>query len=217
MHADLLLRGGTVVDGAGNPAVRADVGIAGGRISAVGRLTEVSARRTVDVSGLVVCPGFVDMHAHSDLQILANPDHLAKVAQGITTEVIGQDGLSYAPVTDETLPMLRAQLRGWNDDPPGFDWNWRSVGEYLARLDRGITVNAAYLVPHGTVRLMVVGYEDRPATPAELTQMERVVAQAMVEGAVGLSTGLTYVPAFVVFAFVQRQYLEGLQQGALKG
>lgn len=194
MYADLLLRGGSVLDGSGDPAVPADVAIAGDRIAAVGPELAVSARRAIDVHGLVVCPGFVDMHAHSDLQILAAPDHLPKVAQGITTEVLGQDGLSYAPVTDETLPLLRAQLRGWNGDPPEFDWSWHSVAGYLERLNRGIAVNAAYLVPHGTIRLLVVGTADRRAAPAELARMERIVAEAMEQGAVGLSTGLTYAP-----------------------
>jgi N-acyl-D-amino-acid deacylase len=194
LDVDLLLRGGSVIDGAGNPAVAADVAVSHGRVAAVGRLDGLTARRVLELDGLTVSPGFVDMHAHSDLQILAEPEHLAKVAQGITTEVLGQDGLSYAPTTDATLEVLRAQLSGWNDDPPGFDWDWRSVGEYLDRLDQGITVNAAYLVPHGTVRMMVVGDEDRPATEVELEEMKRLVARGMEEGAVGLSAGLTYTP-----------------------
>lgn len=192
--ATLLLRGGWVIDGAGNPATRADVAVAGGRILAVGRLDDVPAERTIDVGGLVVCPGFVDMHAHSDLQLLVEPDHLAKVSQGVTTEVLGQDGLSYAPVDDSTLAQLRDQLRGWNGDPDGFDWTWRTVAEYLDRLDEGIALNAAYLLPHGTVRMLVVGLEDRPATAEELDRMRGIVARGMAEGAVGLSAGLTYTP-----------------------
>lgn len=192
--ADLLLRGGLVVDGAGNPATAADVAVVGGRITAVGRLEGVSATRTIDATGMVVCPGFIDMHAHSDLQILADPDHLAKVSQGITTEVLGQDGLSYAPVDDGVLAQLRSQLRGWNGDPEDFDWSWRTVGEYLDRLDQGIAVNAAYLLPHGTIRMLVVGLEDRRASDGELDQMCELVRVGMEEGAVGLSAGLTYTP-----------------------
>jgi len=160
----------------------------------VPRGTRVSADRVVDADGLVVAPGFIDMHSHSDVQILAEPDHPARLLQGITTEVLGQDGLSYAPVDDETLVRLRTQLKGWNDDPPGFDWGWRSVGQYLDRLDSGVAVNTAYLVPQGTVRLLVVGAEDRPATADELTRMRQVVRQGLAEGAVGMSSGLTYVP-----------------------
>src|SRR5947199_5420117 len=157
---DLLIRGGRVIDGAGNPWYAADVGIAGGRIAAVGRLGGEAAARTIDADGLFVCPGFVDMHTHSDLRLLADPPHQAKVHQGVTLEVLGQDGLSYAPVTDEVLGQLRSQLAGWNGDPPGFDWSWRTVGEYLDRPDEGIAVNACYLVPHGTVPMCVLVLED---------------------------------------------------------
>jgi N-acyl-D-amino-acid deacylase len=192
---DFLIRGGHVIDGAGNPWYAADVGIAGGRIAAVGRLGGEPAARTIEADGLFVCPGFVDMHTHSDLQLLANPPHEAKVHQGVTLEVLGQDGLSYAPVTDEVLEQLRGQLAGWNDDPPGFDWSWRSVGEYLDRLDGdGIAVNAAYLAPHGTIRMCAMGYDDRPPTDDELAHMKRLLAEALEDGAVGLSTGLTYTP-----------------------
>jgi N-acyl-D-amino-acid deacylase len=191
---DVAIRGGRIIDGAGNPWYRGDVGIADGRIAAVGRVDEAAAR-TMDADGLFVCPGFVDMHTHSDLQLLANPPHEAKVRQGVTLEVLGQDGLSYAPVTDEVLEQLRGQLAAWNDDPPGFDWSWRTVGEYLDRLDRdGIAVNAVYLAPHGTIRMCAMGYDDRAPTPDELAHMKRLLAEALEQGAVGLSTGLTYTP-----------------------
>jgi N-acyl-D-amino-acid deacylase len=190
---DLLIKGGRVIDGAGNPWFEADVGVRDGRIAAVGRVDEPAAR-AIDADSLAVCPGFIDMHTHSDVQLLANPAHEPKVHQGVTLDVIGQDGLSYAPVNDETLAALRGQLAGWNDDPPGFDWGWRTIGEYLDRLDRGIAVNAAYLVPHGSVRMMVMGLDDRPPTHAELTQMKQLVREGLDQGAVGLSTGLTYAP-----------------------
>ena len=191
-----LLRDATVIDGTGAPRYRADVLIDGPRIARVDRdrTDRPAAGRVIDADGLVVAPGFIDMHAHSDLQLLADPPHLAKVSQGVTCEVIGQDGLSYAPVDEPTLARTRQQIAGWNDDPPGFDWSWRSVGEYLDRLDAGIAVNAVYLVPHGTVRQLVMGYADRPATGAELAAMCAVVATALREGAAGLSAGLTYPP-----------------------
>ncbi|WP_309116110.1 D-aminoacylase [Saccharothrix sp.] len=188
---DIVFKGALVVDGTGAPGYRADVGVEDGRIAEIG---QVSGKKVVDADGLVLAPGFIDMHSHSDLQVLANPDHLAKVSQGVTTEVIGQDGLSYAPVDDDVLAALRAQLAGWNDDPAGFDWNWRSVGEYLDRLDRGIAVNAAYLVPQGTLRMLCVGYDDRPATESEMDRMREVLARSLEEGAVGMSSGLTYTP-----------------------
>lgn len=139
------------------------------------------------------------MHAHSDLALLRDPDHSAKAAQGVTLEVLGQDGLSYAPVDDRTLEEVRRAITGWNGYGDDLDFDWRSVGEYLDRLDhgfegRGIAVNAAYLIPQGTVRALVVGWEDRPATARELDRMRRLVAQGLEQGAVGLSSGLTYTP-----------------------
>ena len=191
---DLLIRGGHVVDGAGNPWFATDVGIAAGRISAIGRLADEPAKRVIDAAGLIVCPGFVDMHTHSDLQLLVNPTHEAKVHQGVTLEVLGQDGLSYAPVTDGVLAQLRSQLAAWNDDPPDFDWSWRSVGEYLDRLDEGIAVNACYLVPHGTVRMCAMGLDDRAPSADELADMKKLIIEGLEQGAVGLSSGLTYAP-----------------------
>ncbi|GAA3013706.1 N-acyl-D-amino-acid deacylase family protein [Actinokineospora diospyrosa] len=194
---DILFRGPTVVDGTGSPGYRADVLVSAGRVAALDPAGELARRgpgRVVDADGLVLAPGFIDMHSHSDLRLLAEPDHLAKVSQGVTLEVLGQDGLSYAPVDDRTIEVLREQLSGWNGDPPGFDWNWRDVGCYLGRLDKGIAVNAAYLVPHGTVRMLVMGLDDRPATAAELERMREVTAAGLREGAVGLSAGLTYTP-----------------------
>lgn len=189
---DTVFRGAQVADGTGAAPYRADVGVSGDRIAEIG--TGLTGRRIVDAGGLVLAPGFIDMHSHSDLQILVEPGHVAKVSQGVTTEVLGQDGLSYAPVDDTTLAALRGQLAGWNDDPAGFDWNWRSVGEYLDRLDRGIAVNAAYLVPQGSLRMLAVGLDDRPATESELDTMRELVATGLAEGAAGMSSGLTYTP-----------------------
>ncbi|GLU47324.1 N-acyl-D-amino-acid deacylase family protein [Nocardiopsis ansamitocini] len=191
---ELVLAGGVLVDGTGAPRRRADVAIAQGRITAV---TEPGDRdapgRRIDVSGLVVAPGFIDMHAHSDLAVLADPAHEAKVAQGVTTEVLGQDGLGYAPVTDATMPAVREQIAGWNGTPD-LDYAWRSVADYLDLVDAGAPVNVAYLVPQGNIRMAVVGTEDRPATHEELDRMRALVARGMADGAFGLSAGLTYTP-----------------------
>ncbi|MFE9876343.1 amidohydrolase family protein [Streptomyces sp. NPDC005784] len=204
-HADLVIQDVDVADGGGGPAYRADVAVKGGRIVAI--VKEAAAAgcqrprgtRELDAEGLVLAPGFIDMHAHSDLALLRDPDHSAKAAQGVTLEVIGQDGLSYAPVDDRTLAEVRRTITGWNGHGDDIDFGWRSVGEYLDRLDHGfdgegIAVNAAYLVPQGTVRMLAVGWEDREATPQELDRMRQLVADGLREGAVGMSSGLTYTP-----------------------
>ncbi|MEV5242298.1 D-aminoacylase [Streptomyces cinnamoneus] len=195
---DLVIRGAAVIDGTGAPSYRADVALTDGRIATIareGKGRRPTAHRILDADGLALAPGFIDMHAHSDLALLTDPAHEAKAAQGVTLEVLGQDGLSYAPVDDRTLAQIRAQITGWNGDGSGVDFDWRTVGGYLDRLDRqGIAVNAAYLVPQGTVRMLAVGWEDRPATAAELDRMRRLVAEGLAEGAVGMSSGLTYTP-----------------------
>ncbi|MET4922085.1 D-aminoacylase [Streptomyces sp. PSRA5] len=204
---DLVIRDVRVVDGTGQDSYRADVGVTDGRIAEIrrhgsGAGAPLSAARVLDAAGLVLAPGFIDMHAHSDLALLRDPDHSAKAAQGVTLEVIGQDGLSYAPVDDATLAEVRRAITGWNGGAPGdtsVDFDWRTVGEYLDRLDhgfdgRGIAVNAAYLVPQGTVRMYAVGQDDRPATAAELDRMRQLVAESLEQGAVGMSSGLTYTP-----------------------
>lgn len=193
---DLVVRGARIVDGSGSPAYAGDVGIEAGRIVEVRREGEprASAKRTLDARGLALAPGFIDMHAHSDLALLTDPAHEAKAAQGVTLEVLGQDGLSYAPADDRTLDTLRTLIAGWNGDGSDVTFDWRTVGGYLDRLDEGVAVNAAYLVPQGTVRMMAVGWEDRPAAPAELDRMRELVAEGLAQGAVGMSSGLTYTP-----------------------
>ncbi|RPF35912.1 amidohydrolase family protein [Streptomyces sp. TLI_185] len=197
---ELVIRDADVVDGSGEPSYRADVVVDGGRIVSVVKEAAAAgcqrpeARRELDAEGLVLSPGFIDMHAHSDLAVLRDPDHSAKAAQGVTLEVLGQDGLSYAPVDDRTLAEVRRAITGWNGYGDDIDFDWRSVGEYLDRLDQGIAVNAAYLIPQGTVRMLAVGWEDREATPQELDRMRQLVAEGMEQGAVGMSSGLTYTP-----------------------
>ncbi|ADG79601.1 Amidohydrolase 3 OS=Tsukamurella paurometabola (strain ATCC 8368 / DSM / CCUG 35730 / CIP 100753/ JCM 10117 / KCTC 9821 / NBRC 16120 / NCIMB 702349 / NCTC 13040) OX=521096 GN=Tpau_3006 PE=4 SV=1 [Tsukamurella paurometabola] len=194
MH-DFVIRGAAVIDGTETPRYTADVAVTDGAIAAIGADVG-AAHRVIDADGLVLTPGFIDMHAHSDLQVLLNPAHPSWITQGVTCEVIGQDGLSYAPVTDETLAAVRKQIAGWNTDPDDFDFSWRTVGEYLDRLDEaGTATNLAYLVPHGLLRALTRGFDDGVATPSEVVRMQEILTQGLREGAVGLSTGLTYTPA----------------------
>ena len=149
----------------------------------------------IDADGLVVAPGFIDLHAHSDLALFPHPEHELKTRQGVTTELLGQDGLSYAPGTPQAIAVMRDQIRSINGAPEiGYDWT--TVAGYLDRLAAARpAVNVAYLVPHGILRLSVLGMADRTATDPEIDAMGRLAASGMADGALGLSTGLTYPPA----------------------
>ncbi|MCH8864204.1 MAG: D-aminoacylase [Chloroflexi bacterium] len=190
---DLVIRGGDVIDGSGALRYRADVGVRDERIAAIGNLDPTQAHRVIEAGDRVVCPGFIDAHTHSDVLLLANPEHEPKILQGVTTDLLGLDGLSYAPLSAANLQMMRRYLSGLNGDPD-IDWDWSSVGEYLARFDRRVAINVAYLVPHNALRLETVGFVDRAPTDEELTGMQQLLAQGMREGAVGFSTGLDYYP-----------------------
>jgi N-acyl-D-amino-acid deacylase len=185
---------GTVVDGTGAPAVRANVRIAEGRIAAVGPDAPPpgGAGEAIDAAGLVVAPGFIDLHSHSDVALLADPVVPSKLLQGITLELLGQDGMSVAPLTDEVADPWRRHLAGLAG---AYDvaWDWRTFGEYLDRFGP-TAANVAALVGHGTLRLNVVGMADRPASPAELDRMVGLLGEALDAGAFGLSGGLVYTP-----------------------
>ncbi len=190
---DLKIKGGRIVDGAGNPWYNGDVAVTKGRISAVGRC-EDEALETIDASGLVVSPGFIDAHSHGDLVLISEPEARIKIMQGITTEVVGQDGLGEAPLTDGTVDMWRRYLSGLNGNPD-IGWEWRSLGDYLVRLEAARpSVNVASLVGHGNLRLAIMGMDDRKPTPAELTEMMTLLDKSLSEGGIGLSTGLIYPP-----------------------
>lgn len=190
---DLMIRGGRIIDGSGSAGYLGDVGIQDVRIAAAGRLDPSQAGRIIDASGLAVCPGFIDMHTHSDIIMLAHPRHEAKVMQGVTTDLLGLDGLSYAPLSPDNLRMMRQYLSGLNGNP-NIAWAWNSVAEFLARFDRKVAINVSYLVPHNALRLETMGFVDRTATADELSQMQALMAQGIREGAVGFSTGLDYFP-----------------------
>jgi N-acyl-D-amino-acid deacylase len=190
---DLIIRGARVIDGAGSCWFYADVAISGDRIAAVGQLTNARARRIIECPGKVVCPGFIDMHTHSDLFLLAEPEHNPKVRQGVTTEVIGLDGLSYAPLSEANLAMTRDYLSALNGAPE-ITYDWQSVAEFLSRFDRQTATNVVYLIPHNALRLEVMGFEPRPADKGECDAMRRLLKEGMDQGAVGFSTGLDYYP-----------------------
>jgi len=187
---DLVLEHGHVVDGTGSPWYSGDVGIRDGRIAAIGNLAAAPARRRLDVAGKVVAPGFIDMLGQSELTILVEPHLPSKIFQGITTEVTGEGG-SAAPLSDA---LVATDRRGY--DHMGITADWRTFAQYFARLEKqGMGINLASYIGATQVRRLVVGEENRPATPAELGRMKALVREAMEQGAVGVSTSLQYAPA----------------------
>ncbi len=189
---DTKVEGATVLDGTGAPGFRADVGITGEAIAAVGDLSREPAGTTLRASGLTLAPGFIDMHSHSDWRLWGNPRAESKIRQGVTTEVVGNCGFSPAPVN----PAFREELRGFALFlPDGMDFSWQSVEEYLRRFDGGgSALNVIQLVGHGTLRVAAMGFARRKPTGAELTHMKRLVSESLEGGAWGLSTGLIYAP-----------------------
>jgi N-acyl-D-amino-acid deacylase len=195
MTYNLLLTNGWVIDGTGGPAFRADVAVLESMIGEVGRLGGASAEKVLDVRDRYVVPGFIDAHVHGDLMLLADPVQLPALRQGVTTYIIGQDGSSFAPASPATLDYMRRYTAGFNGNPVGLDYAWRTVDEYLARFDRTTALNVAYLIPNGNIRMEVMGLDPRPAADDELRAMQRLVREGMDAGAVGLSTGLDYIPS----------------------
>jgi N-acyl-D-amino-acid deacylase len=192
---DTLIRNGRVVDGSGLPWFRADVGITGDRIAAVGALGNAQAKQTIDAAGKVVCPGFVDAHVHGDLPLLADPLHEQGVRQGVTTHVIGQDGVAFAPASAATMAYMRRYTAGFNGNFPTPGREWRSITKFLSQFDGQCSINACTLIPNGNVRMEVMGLDPRKPNPGELARMRAIVREGMEQGAVGLSSGLDYVPS----------------------
>jgi N-acyl-D-amino-acid deacylase len=192
---DLIIRNGWVIDGCGGPAFRADVGLLDSLISEVGPLGHVEGVPTLDATGLYVVPGFIDTHVHGDLMLLADPIHLPALRQGVTTYILGQDGSAFAPASPPTMDYMRRYTAGFNGNPSEIDSNWSTVEEYLARFDRATALNVAYLIPNGNLRMEVMGLDTRPASDDEIRAMRRLVREGMDAGAVGLSTGLDYIPS----------------------
>ena len=186
---DLLLRGGRVVDGSGAPWFAADVAVKDGRIAAVGKLPDAKAKRVIDAAGLVVAPGFIDLLGQSEYNVLVDGRAASKITQGITTEVTGE-GYSIAPINDRMLADNQDQYKKY-----GYTPDFRTLDGYFKTFEkRGASINLGTFVGAGGVRDYVIGKDDRRATPEELAKMCDVVAQAMREGALGLSSSLQYVP-----------------------
>jgi N-acyl-D-amino-acid deacylase len=195
---DLVISNGSIIDGTGNPGYHAHIGIVDGKIACIMRdIGNSNPTRIIDAEGMTVCPGFIDAHSHDDAYLLIKPQGDDKVRQGVTTDVIGNCGFSLAPLTDEHRDDLRnaSAIMGGNNLRDEF-WNLSSFDEFLSILESAnLGINVVPLVGHGTIRIAVIGTENRAPTESELTEMKQMTADAMQAGAFGLSSGLIYVPA----------------------
>jgi len=190
MNVDLLIQNGTILDGTGAPPFRGDVAVRNGQIVGVGDATEKNAKSVIDATGLVVAPGFIDIHSHSDFTLVVDPRAVSSVTQGVTFELVGNCGHGCAPIGDPDL--TRSNIYGCRSD---HEIPWRTVAEYLDVLQqRQPAVNVATLVPNGNLRLAAAGLVERSSNATELRQMKKMLAQGLEEGAFGYSTGLEYSP-----------------------
>lgn len=212
-----------IYDGTGTAPFKASVLVKPPRICGIYKHLEDAQRirmndlkcQIVNCEGkLAICPGFIDMHAHSDLSLLHTPSHLAKITQGVTFEVLGQDGIGYAPVDEKCLALIRQQIAGWNGNPSDSNfWRWRTMREYMNVLETSkIATNVSILVPQGNLRMLVLGYDPRDASPKEIDAMKLILRQALHDGAAGMSSGLTYVPGMYAKDSELAQLLEVVKE-----
>jgi N-acyl-D-amino-acid deacylase len=188
---DLIIKGGHVFDGLGNEAQQTDIGIKGDFIKAIGRLPSTKAETVIDAKGLAVCPGFIDAHEHTDIGLLVNPKAESSIRQGITTLVSGNCGGSPFPVADEIQEEMKKDLKELYQ----LDLTWTDIKGFFSKLEEtGIALNYSSLVGQGTLRGVVMGFNDRPPSENELERMKFMVAENIEGGAIGLSTGLEYAP-----------------------
>jgi len=188
---DWVVTGGTVIDGSGQPATITDLGIQGERIAAIGDLGSAPTRHRIDAKGKTLTPGFIDAHSHSDLTVLANPEFQSTIRQGVTTEIVGNCGLSVAPLRDEALPTVERQLRAYGYEG---DVRWRSFAQYLDQLDRvRFSANLAWFVGHGAIR-SAAGVHGASVDSTQRGLMRKELESVLDAGALGFSTGLEYEP-----------------------
>ncbi len=189
---DVVIKNGLIINGCGNPWFRADIAVKDGRIAVIGEIPASKGDVVIDATGKIVCPGFIDMHSHSDLFLLINPRAESKIRQGVTTEVIGNCGGSISPIKPDKIPIFKRRIGVLAEEVA---WDWRTFDEYASKLEsQGIAVNVAPLIGHGTLRINVMGFEARAPTRDELDEMKALLEESMKAGAFGLSTGLIYTP-----------------------
>jgi len=188
---DLIIRGGFILDGSGGEAFEADIGISGNYIKEIGQLLSVRGKSVIEAKDLVVCPGFIDAHEHTDVGLLVNPKAESSIRQGITTLVSGNCGGSPFPIAEEIYEETKENLKELYQ----LDLTWRDIKGFFSRLEeKGIALNYSTLVGHGAIRGAAMGFNDRPPSLEELEKMKKMLAENIESGAVGLSTGLEYAP-----------------------
>ena len=191
-----LIRNGMVVDGSGRAGCITDLVVEDDRIAEIGNVPPSSGfDHIVDATGLIVAPGFIDTHSHSDLEVMVNPYVEAKIRQGVTTELLGQDGISMAPLPRRYISPWRKNLAGLDGDNDEIGWDYETTEGYLQALEKkGLGLNESYLVPHGNIRMEAMGLDNRRPASDELVEMRAITRREMEAGAYGLSTGLIYMP-----------------------
>ena len=191
--SDILIKNCNIYDGSGSIPFTGDISINGTKIDAIGNLSKVPSTHTIDANGLSVSPGFIDTHAHSDGVLLTDPYHRNGIHQGITTEILGQDGLSYAPLSKNNYITNRDYLSGILGSTPD-QLEMSSVAQFKLNYDEKISINTAYCIAHGAIRLEILGFEDKPLIGKDLERAKNMIREGMNQGAVGLATGMSYFP-----------------------
>lgn len=188
---DYIIKNGKIIDGSGTPWFKSDIAISKGKIIKIAKFTDEKAKKIIDAQGLVVSPGFIDIHTHSDLTVLVNGKSESKIRQGVTTEVIGNCGSSPAPAYGKGYKHLKEELKDY-----GLNYDWKSYKKFLEVIDKkDKSVNIVPLVGHGALRRSVLGYENKKPNLEELTKMKNLLKKAMKAGAIGFSSGLIYPPS----------------------
>jgi N-acyl-D-amino-acid deacylase len=192
----ILVKNGRIIDGTGQPRYAASLVVEDELIAAIGNVPDSGGfDRVIDASGLIVAPGFIDTHSHSDLAVMVNPYVEAKIRQGVTTELLGQDGISMAPLPLRYISPWRKNLAGLDGVSDALDWDYETTDGYLqAMQSHGVGLNESYLVPHGNIRMEGMGLDNRKPSQEELSRMREITRREMEAGAFGLSTGLIYMP-----------------------
>ena len=186
---DLIIKNAKVIDGSGSPWRKADVAVKDGRIVSVGLIGDAEAEEIIDAEGLFLAPGFIDIHSHSDQGVLAHPRAESRILQGVTTELVGNCGISMAPSNDDHVDMLKGYTDGAGD------YSWRSMSDFIDKLDEiRPSTNIACMLGHGTLRIAAMGYSAERPDKKQLDAMRALAKEGMEDGAFGITSGLIYPP-----------------------